>query len=179
VDASNPHDGRPPEGGRPRRHIHAYRWTGDRRIYDQEGPRRPESPAFATNPCTPILIANWLLRPAHHIVETFHDVDDAVRWFEEQAARAASGFANPPEREPARLAAKVAHVADTLRRGGDSHAAWYLQATGYTTLDLITCSPNGNNPGLTCPQAVAQEPLPDGRRTRARLSPRSCHEPDN
>ena len=73
VDASNPHDGRP--------HIHAYRWTGDRRTYDQEGPT-PTRVTFATTPRTPILIANWLLRPAIAITGTFHHVDDAVRWFE-------------------------------------------------------------------------------------------------
>ncbi|MFD5318724.1 hypothetical protein [Streptomyces sp. NPDC127098] len=151
MDASNPHDGRPPEGGRPRRHIHAYRWTGDRRTYDPEGPRRPESPVFATNGCTPILIANWLLRPASAIAGTFHDVDAAVRWFEEQMTRAAPGFASPGEREPERLAAKVAHVAVTLHQGGDAHAAWYIQGTGYTTLDLITCSPNHSRPELPCP----------------------------
>ncbi|MFD5321510.1 hypothetical protein, partial [Streptomyces sp. NPDC127098] len=150
---SNPHDGRPPEGGRPRRHIHAYRWTGDRRTYDQEGPRRPESSVFATNGCTPVLIANWLLRPATAITATFHDIDEASEWFRYQMERAAPGFANPQEQEPARLTAKLAHVAATLHRGGDAHAAWYLQATGYTTLDLITCSLNRNNPGLACPAA--------------------------
>ncbi|MDT0320323.1 hypothetical protein [Streptomyces millisiae] len=160
MDASNPHHGRPPssEGGRPRRHIHAYRWTGDRRTYDQEGPRRPESPAFAANRCTPILIANWLLRPASAITATFHDIDDAVRWFEEQMTHAAPGFASPQEGEPARLAAKVAHVAATLRRGRDAHAAWYIQATGYTTLDLITCSPNRGGPGFSCPGAESAAP---------------------
>ena len=65
--------------------------------------------------------------------------------------RAAPGFANPPEREPTRLAAKVAHVVATLHRGGDAHAAWYIQASGYTTLDLITCSPHHRHPELRCP----------------------------
>ncbi|WP_461033680.1 hypothetical protein [Streptomyces mayteni] len=157
MDASNPHDGRPPssEGSLPRPHFHAYRWQGDRRTHDQEGPRRPESPAFAANPCTPILIANWLLRPAGAIAATFYDVDAAVAWFREQAERAAPGFMSPQEREPARVGAKVAHVAATLHRGGDAHAAWYVQATGYRTLDLITCSPNGRDPRLPCPQRGA------------------------
>ncbi|TDC72293.1 hypothetical protein [Streptomyces hainanensis] len=151
MDASSPHDGRPPKGGRPRPHFHAYRWTGDRRTYDREGPRRPGSPEFADNPCTPILIANWLLRPARHVTATFHDADAAVQWFEEQITRAAPGFAAPQEREPERLAAKIAHVRDTLRRGGDAHATWYVQATGYLTLDLVGCSPNRNRSQLPCP----------------------------
>ncbi|GAB2899049.1 hypothetical protein [Streptomyces mayteni] len=151
MDASNPHDGGLPEGGPPRPHFHAYRWAGDRRTYDQEGPRRPESPGFATNSCTPVRISDWLLRPATAIAATFHEVDEAVAWFEEQMTRAAPGFASPQERERARLAAKIAHVHDTLHRGGDTHAAWYIQATGYTTLDLVTCSPNRGNPGLPCP----------------------------
>ncbi|WP_461034514.1 hypothetical protein [Streptomyces mayteni] len=151
MDASSPHDGRPSEGGRPRPHFHAYRWQGDRRTYDQEGPRRPEAAGFAASRCTPIVVANWLLRPAGTIAGTFREVDAATEWFEEQITRAAPGFASPQEREPERLAAKVAHVRDALRRGGDAHAAWYVQATGYLTLDLLGCSPNRNRPQLPCP----------------------------
>ncbi|WP_461033140.1 hypothetical protein [Streptomyces mayteni] len=157
MDASSPHDGRSPEGGRPRPHFHAYRWTGDRRTYDREGPRRPGSVEFANNPCTPLLISDWLLRPASAVAATFHDADAAVAWFEEQTARAAPGFASAEEREAARLAAKIAHVEGVLHRGGDAHAAWYVQATGYRTLDLITCSPNRRRPQLPCPITADQE----------------------
>ncbi|TDC73772.1 hypothetical protein [Streptomyces hainanensis] len=81
----------------------------------------------------------------------FHDADAAVQWFAEQATRAASGFASAEEREPEQLVAKIARVEGVLRRGGDAHAAWYFQAIGYYTLDLVACSPNRNNPLLPCP----------------------------
>ncbi|WP_461032543.1 hypothetical protein [Streptomyces mayteni] len=151
MDVSSPRVGRPSEGGWPRPHFHAYRWSGDRRTYDREGPRRPGSAEFANNPCTPVRISDWLLRPAGAIAATFREVGDTVAWFEEQVTIAAPGFASVEEREPARLAAKVAHVEGVLRRGGDTHAAWYVQATSYHTLDLIACSPNRANPGLPCP----------------------------
>ncbi|TDC75476.1 hypothetical protein E1283_12400, partial [Streptomyces hainanensis] len=96
-------------------------------------------------------ISDWLLRPAGAVDATFREVGDAVAWFEERVAVAAPGFASVEEREPARLAAKVVHVEGVLRRGGDAHAAWYVQATGYLTLDLVACSPNRGNPGLRCP----------------------------
>ncbi|MDT0343066.1 hypothetical protein [Streptomyces litchfieldiae] len=137
----------------PPAHFHAYHWQGERRVFDQEADRRPggrpPAPGFLANPCTPLVIRHWLLRPATAITRTCGTSDEAAAWFRHETERAAPAFASDHERS--RADATAAHAAAVLRRGGDVHAGWYLRGTGFLTLDVIGCSPNGTDPRLPCP----------------------------
>ncbi|WP_059007049.1 hypothetical protein [Streptomyces specialis] len=133
-------------------HFHAYHWQGERRLFDQEADRRPgtpPSPGFLTNPCTPLRINHWLLRPATAITRTCADAAEAAAWFRRESERAAPAFAVEDDR--ATLPSRVEAAAARLARGEDVHAGWYLRGTGFLTLDTIGCSPNRADPGLPCP----------------------------
>ena len=143
-------------------HFHAYRWQGERRVFDQEADRRPHpfttpldrrdaepSPGFLANPCTPLRIADWLLRPASAITRTCRDAEEAAAWFTAELTRAAPAFASERDRQLAPVLA--AGAAERLARGGDVHGGWYLRGTGYLTLDVIACSPHPADPTLPCP----------------------------
>lgn len=143
---------------KPPAHFHAYRWQGERRTYDQEADRRPAtrageppSPGFLANPCTPVQVNHWLLRPAKAIAHTLDTPAAAAAWYRAELEAAAGSFASPQLAAPDRLSAHVEHVARTLRHGGDVSGGWYLRGTGYLTLDLIGCSPNRAAPDLPCP----------------------------
>jgi hypothetical protein len=132
-------------------HFHAYRWQGERRTLDREADRRPASPAFAGNPCTPMTICHWLLRPARAIAHTFHNAEEATDWFCHELRRAAPDFAADQERQPERLDAKADYIERTLALGCDTHAGWYLRGTAFLTLDIIGCTANRTDPALPCP----------------------------
>ncbi|MGK5533203.1 hypothetical protein [Streptomyces sp. URMC 129] len=132
-------------------HFHAYRWHGERRTFDREADRRPTSPTFAANACTPMTISHWLLRPAGAIAHTFRTPEEAADWFGREMRRAAPDFAAGHEREPERLDAKAAYIEQTLAWGGDTHAGWHLRGTAFLTLDIIGCTPNRTDPDLPCP----------------------------
>ncbi|MEV1006892.1 hypothetical protein [Streptomyces sp. NPDC049881] len=140
----------------PPAHFHAYHWQGERRVFDQEADRRPAaapgtppSPGFLANPCTPLRISDWLLRPSGAVARTLGAPDAAAEWFGREAARAAPAFADAHER--ADVPGRARSAALTLAWGGDVHAGWYLRGTGYLTLDVIGCSPNHTDPRLPCP----------------------------
>lgn len=138
-------------------HFHAYRWQGDRRDYDREAERRPgarwgepPSAAFLANRCTPLQVNHWLLRPASAVNETLPDASQAATWFRAELEAVASSLSGG-EGGAERVGATVAHVAETLLRGGDVHRGWYLPGAGYLTLDIIGCSVNRSGPDLPCP----------------------------
>ncbi|MGK5534330.1 hypothetical protein, partial [Streptomyces sp. URMC 129] len=133
-------------------HFHAYHWQGERRLFDQEADRRPgtpPSPGFLANPCTPLRVSDWLLRPASAISRTCGDAAEAAEWFRHETERASPAFAVDHDRET--VPQRIAAAADALARGRDVHAAWYLRGTGFLTLDAIGCSPNHTDPTLPCP----------------------------
>ncbi|MFR9726182.1 hypothetical protein ACL02R_22865 [Streptomyces sp. MS19] len=117
----------------PPAHFHAYHWQGEHRVFGQEADRRPAaapgtppSPGFLADPCTPLRISDWLLRPSGAVARTLGAPDAAADWFGREAARA-------------------------LAWGGDVHAGWYLRGTGYLTPDVIGRSPHHTDPRLPCP----------------------------
>ncbi|ONK13709.1 hypothetical protein [Streptomyces sp. MP131-18] len=137
-------------------HFHAYHWQGERRVFDQEADRRPAAapgappaPGFLANPCTPLRISDWLLRPAAAVARTCGTAAEAAAWFRQESERAAPAFA--VERERQAVPALAGRSAARLAAGGDVHAGWYLRGTGFLTLDVIGCSPNGTAPSLPCP----------------------------
>ncbi|RKN08596.1 hypothetical protein [Streptomyces radicis] len=135
-------------------HFHAYHWQGERRVFDQESARRPGTPEFLTNRCTPMRLADWLLRPATSITRTCQDAPGAAAWFRREMARAAPAFAVDHDRATAEP--RAAAAADALARGRDVHAGWYLRGTGFLTLDVIACSPNATVPDHPCPLTRTQ-----------------------
>lgn len=135
-------------------HFHAYRWQGERRVFDQENDRRPgpgpePSLGFLANTCTPLRISDWLLRPATAITRTCGSVEEAVAWYRHELTRAAPALGSPAER--AAVPALVRSAKEQLARGADVHGGWYLRGTGFHTLDLVCCSPHPTRPELPCP----------------------------
>ncbi|WP_049580282.1 hypothetical protein [Streptomyces sp. SBT349] len=134
-------------------HFHAYHWQGERRVFDQETARRPGTPEFLTNRCTPMRLSDWLLRPATSITRTLPVASEAAAWFTHELESASPAFAVEHDRETARHRATAA--GERLAAGDDVHGGWYLRGTGFLTLDVIGCSPNRSAPALGCPLTAA------------------------
>ncbi|MEU9793349.1 hypothetical protein AB0E27_22420 [Streptomyces sparsogenes] len=154
----------PPPG-----HWHCYRWTGDRRTYDDESARRPPhlvvhnippqqwkqiaaaSPAFTASDVPPLEVPHWLLRPARMIKATFQEPDKASVWYRDQVTELAPAFMTGHDRDPARQAEWQAAAEDRLGWGGDVVGGWYLRGTGFASVQVVACSANRIRPTIPCP----------------------------
>ncbi|WP_146610435.1 hypothetical protein [Streptomyces sp. AC1-42W] len=124
-------------------HWHAYSYTG--RSYSDGLIRRGEVPSNYP----PIEIKNWLTRPADHVMNTFHDVEKAMTWLEEELSQ------NPHVEEALfPLADRLQYSRDTLDQtaGNDVVHGYYSKAQQYISRALIACPREGFP---ICPYGIA------------------------
>ncbi|MER7794293.1 hypothetical protein [Streptomyces sp. NPDC097640] len=150
-------------------HWHCYRWSGERRTYDDESARRPPhlvvqdisprewrqiaaaSPAFMASEVPPLEVPHWLLRPARMVKATFQDPEKAAAWYRDQVTELAPSFMTDHDKDPTRRAQRFAVAEDRLGWGGDVVGGWYLRGTGFASVQLVACSANRTRPTIPCP----------------------------
>ncbi|MFI0734543.1 hypothetical protein ACH4S9_36955 [Streptomyces sp. NPDC021225] len=150
-------------------HWHCYRWTGERRTYDDESTRRPPhlvvhdvspqewrqiasaSPAFMASEVPPLEVPHWLLRPARMIKATFGEPEKAAVWYQDQVTDLTPAFMTDHDKNPARQTERFAAAGDRLGWGGDVVGGWYLRGTGFASVHVVACSANRIRPAIPCP----------------------------
>lgn len=152
-------------------HHHGYLWVGPKERFDQEALRRPPHPEppppgskpeliqryrevaaeFPTSDLPPLELAYWLIKPRSLIRGTWEEAKEAAGWLAELLAEYAHRFTSTHDRNTARLSRIVDSAVERLAAGHDVSLGFYLEGTAYLHLALITCSPNGSVPELTCP----------------------------
>ncbi|MGY0059877.1 hypothetical protein ACWY4P_25595 [Streptomyces sp. LZ34] len=150
-------------------HWHCYRWSGERRTYDDESTRRPPhlvvhnispqewkqiasaSPTFMASEVPPLEVPHWLLRPARMIKATFQEPEKASAWYRGQVTGLAPSFMTDRDRDLARWAEPFAAAEARLGWGGDVVGGWYLRGTGFASIQVVACSANRTRPTIPCP----------------------------
>jgi hypothetical protein len=77
-------------------HWHCYTWVGHVSALRDEPARRPTHPEFASSPVTPLLLADWFLKPRRLIRLTSGRVDDVLRWLLRTWAEHRDDFRDQP-----------------------------------------------------------------------------------
>jgi hypothetical protein len=155
-------------------HWHCYRWTGERRTYDDESARRPPhlvvhnispqewrqiaaaSPAFMASDVPPLEVPHWLLRPARMIKATFQEPEKASAWHQDQVTDLTPSFMTDHDKNPTRQVQRFATADDRLSWGGDVVGGWYLRGTGFASIQIVACSANRTRPTIPCPMLPQQ-----------------------
>ena len=150
-------------------HWHCYRWSGERRTYDDESARRPPhliahnlpphewkqiaatSHAFMASDVPPLEVAHWLLRPARTIKATFQEPQKASAWYRDQVTELTPTFMTHHDKNPTRQAERFAAAEDRLSWGGDVVGGWYLRGTGFASIQVLACNANRIRPTIPCP----------------------------
>ncbi|MFH8807770.1 hypothetical protein ACH4GZ_10965 [Streptomyces hygroscopicus] len=150
-------------------HWHCYRWTGERRTYDDESARRPPhlvvqdippqewqriaaaSPAFMASDVPPLEVPHWLLRPARMIKATFEAPDKASAWYRDQISDLSPSLLSDHDKDAVRQTERLTAAEDRLRWGGDVVGGWYLRGTGFASVQVVACSTNRIRPTIPCP----------------------------
>ncbi|PWI45956.1 hypothetical protein [Streptomyces sp. ICBB 8177] len=133
-------------------HHHAYMWLGAGSALGKDGPRRPMHAEFRSTQVVPLEIADWLLKPASAIVDTFFDAQAGADWLAKQIEQHVDAIESEHDREAAVIVHRVKAARDTLQRGEDVAMGWYLRGQRFLSLCLVGCSPNSFRPDRSCPQ---------------------------